>query len=137
MSFSILDHYNGFVSNNFIKKDIKQTNLLNKISSVWDQFNKNNLFYMIKRKIKLYYKYLIQIIFRQLYGKILIPKKKNTLLKKIEINHSLFKSFTNKNYNIYSIKSARIFTDNNENVAIIKNNKIILTFVALFVILIS
>ena len=25
MSFSVLDHYNGFVSNNFIKKDIKQT----------------------------------------------------------------------------------------------------------------
>lgn len=80
---------------------------------------------MIKRKVKLYYKYLIQIIFKQLYGKILIPKKKNILLKKIEINHSLFKSFTNKNYNIYSIKNARIFTDNNENVAIIKNNKIL------------
>ena len=38
MSFSILDHYNGFVLNNFIKKDISQINLLNKISLIWDQF---------------------------------------------------------------------------------------------------
>ncbi len=54
MSFSVLDHYNGFVSNNFIKKDIKQTDLLNKISLVWDQFNKKNLFFSKKKKIGLY-----------------------------------------------------------------------------------
>jgi hypothetical protein len=80
---------------------------------------------MIKKKIKLYYKFFIQIIFKLLYGKILIPKNKGSLLKKIEINHKSFKSFQNKNYHIYIVKDARIFTDNNENVAIIKNNKIL------------
>ena len=50
MSFSILDHYNGFVSNNFIKKDINQTDLLNKISLTWSQYNKNNLFFSKKKK---------------------------------------------------------------------------------------
>ena len=54
MSFSVIDHYNGFVSNNFIKKDINQTNLLNKISLVWDQYNKKNLFFSKNKKIGIY-----------------------------------------------------------------------------------
>ena len=54
MSFTILDHYKGFVSNNFIKKDINQTDLLNKISSAWDQYNKNNLFFSKKKKVGIY-----------------------------------------------------------------------------------
>ena len=29
MSFTVLDHYKGFVSNSFIKKDINQIDLLN------------------------------------------------------------------------------------------------------------
>ena len=43
MSFTVLDHYKGFVSNSFIKKDISQIDLLKKISFAWDKFNKNNL----------------------------------------------------------------------------------------------
>jgi len=54
MRFTILDHYKGFVSNNFIKKDFNQTNLLNKISFVWDQYNKSNLFFSKKKKIGIY-----------------------------------------------------------------------------------
>ena len=54
MNFTILDHYNGFVSNNFIKKDLNQTNLLNKISFTWDQYNKNNLFFSKKKKLGIY-----------------------------------------------------------------------------------
>ena len=54
MSFSVLDHYNGFVSNNFIKKDIIQINLLNKISFTWNEFNKNNLFFSKKKKKGIY-----------------------------------------------------------------------------------
>jgi len=54
MSFSILDHYNGFVSNNFIRKDINQTDLLNKISLVWDKYSKNNLFFSKNKKIGVY-----------------------------------------------------------------------------------
>ena len=50
MSFSVLDHYNGFVLNNFIKKDNNQTNLLNKILLTWNQYNKNNLFFSKNKK---------------------------------------------------------------------------------------
>ncbi|MDC0058206.1 hypothetical protein OAJ21_03295 [Pelagibacteraceae bacterium] len=55
MSFSVLDHYNGFVSNNFIKKDINQSDLLNKISLVWDQYNKNNILFSKKKKKEFMY----------------------------------------------------------------------------------
>ena len=54
MSFTIIDHYRGFVSNNFIKKDIHQTDLLNKISFAWDQYNKNDLFFSRKKKVGIY-----------------------------------------------------------------------------------
>ena len=50
MSFTVLDHYKGFVSNSFIKKDITQIDLLKKISFAWEQFNKNNLFFSKKKK---------------------------------------------------------------------------------------
>jgi capsular polysaccharide biosynthesis protein len=84
---------------------------------------------MIKKKIKLYYRVLVHIFFNYLYGKILIPKKNHTLVKKEKINNSIFKSYDNKRYHVYKIKNGRIFTDNNENVAIIKNN-FILPFVS-------
>ena len=80
---------------------------------------------MIKKKIKLYYKILIQLFFKVLYGKILLPKKAANLLKKEKIYNKTFKSFKNNNYNFYRIENARIFTDNNENVAIIKDNFIL------------
>ena len=32
MRFTVLDHYEGFVSNNFIKRDTTQINLLNNTS---------------------------------------------------------------------------------------------------------
>jgi len=54
MSFTVFDHYKGFVFNNFIKKDINQTDLLKKISFSWDQYNKNNLFFSKKKKIGIY-----------------------------------------------------------------------------------
>jgi len=79
---------------------------------------------MIKKKIKLLYKFVIQKFFRTLYGPISTSKEKSLTFKKKNIV-SKFKSFKNNNYHIYSIKNARIFTDNNENVAIIKNNKIL------------
>ena len=77
---------------------------------------------MIKKKIKIYYKNLVQLFFKIIYGKILIPKNVNNLLNKEKIGHKIFRSFKNDHYNFYKIKNARIFTDNNENVAIIKNN---------------
>ena len=41
------------------------------------------------------------------------------------MNDLFFKSYENKKYNIYKVKNGRIFTDNNENVAVIKNNILI------------
>ena len=80
---------------------------------------------MIKKKLKLYYRIIIQNLFKILYGKILIPKKKNNLIKKAKINNLKYRMFDNNNYHIYNIKNARIYTDKNENVAIIKNNYIL------------
>ncbi len=77
---------------------------------------------MIKKKLKLYYRVLVQLFFNYIYGKILIPKKNHKLFEKVIIKNSFFKSFNNKKYNLYKIKNGRIFTDNNENVAVIKNN---------------
>ena len=54
MNFSVLDHYNGFVLNNFIKKDNSQIDLLNKISLTWNQYNKNNLFFSKNKKKGIY-----------------------------------------------------------------------------------
>ena len=54
MSFTILDHYKGFVSNSFIKNDSTQIDLLNKISLSWSEYGKNNLFFSKKKKIGIY-----------------------------------------------------------------------------------
>ena len=80
---------------------------------------------MNKKKLKLYYRVLVHIFFNYLYGKILIPKKNQILLKKEKINNSIYKSYDNKKYNLYKITDGRIFTDNNENVAVIKDNFIL------------
>jgi capsular polysaccharide biosynthesis protein len=80
---------------------------------------------MIKNKLKLYYRALIKIFFNYFYGKVLISNSKAIHIKKEKINVSSFKTFDGKSYYFYKIKNARIFTDNNENVAIIKNNFIL------------
>ena len=42
MNFTILDHYESFVENNFIKKDLEQINVLKKIYSTWTENKKKN-----------------------------------------------------------------------------------------------
>jgi capsular polysaccharide biosynthesis protein len=84
---------------------------------------------MIKKKLKLYYRASVQFLFKNLYGKISLSNRSADLIKKEKINVSSFKSYINKEYHLYCIKNARIFTDNNENVAVIKNN-LILPFVS-------
>ncbi len=54
MSFSAIDHYKGFVFNNFIKKDDNQISLLKHLTNAWDEFNKNQLFSLNKKKIGIY-----------------------------------------------------------------------------------
>ena len=80
---------------------------------------------MIKKKIKLYYKNLVSKTFEKIHGKVLLKNDSFNLFKVFQVNDSFFKSYENKKYNIYKVKNARIYTDNNENVAIIKNNILI------------
>ena len=51
MNFTILDHYESFVENNFIKKDLEQVNVLKKIYSTWTENKKKKLF-IIKKNDK-------------------------------------------------------------------------------------
>ena len=80
---------------------------------------------MIKKKIKLYYKSFVSRTFEKIHGKVLLKKNTLNLLNIFEVNDPFFKSYENKKYNIYKVKNGRIFTDNNENVAVIKNNILI------------
>ena len=80
---------------------------------------------MIKRKLKLFYKSIVKLFFETLYGNITLPKTTRGIIKKIKIEKTFFKTFKNKHYQIYIVKNSRIYTDNNENVAIIKNNTIL------------
>ncbi len=80
---------------------------------------------MIKKKIKLYYKNFVSKTFEKIHGKVLLKKNTHNLLKVFHVNDLFFKSYENKKYNIYKVKNGRIFTDNHENVAVIKNNILI------------
>lgn len=80
---------------------------------------------MLKKKIKKFYKIIIQKIFKLFYGNIIIPPKHLNLYKKIVINNLKFKKYNGKSYSLYNIKNGKIYTDKNENVAIIKKNFIL------------
>jgi len=80
---------------------------------------------MIKKKIKLYYKNFVSKTFERIHGKVLLKKNTLDLLNIFQVNDFFFKSYENKKYNIYKVKNGRIFTDNNQNVAVIKNNILI------------
>ena len=77
---------------------------------------------MIKKKIKSYYKNLRSKIFEHIHGKIRIKKDLSSIVDISQINDPKIRSFENKKYNFFVVQKARIFTDNNENVAIIKDN---------------
>ena len=80
---------------------------------------------MIKKKIKLYYKNFVSKTFERIHGKVVLKKNSLNMLKVLKVNDTFFKSYKNKKYNIYKLQNARIFTDNNENVSVIKNNILI------------
>ena len=77
---------------------------------------------MIKKKIKSYYKNLRSKVFEHIHGKIMIKKNFSSIVEVSQINDPEIRSFENKKYKYYIVKKARIFTDNNENVAVIKDN---------------
>ncbi len=59
MSFNVIDQYNSFVENNFIKSNKEQLEILAKIKSIWTNKKKSNLFLANKKKDGVY-----------LYGKV-------------------------------------------------------------------
>ncbi len=77
---------------------------------------------MIKKKIKSYYKNLRSKVFEHIHGKIRVKKNFSSFVDVSQINDPKIRNFENKKYKFYVVKKARIFTDNNENVAVIKNN---------------
>ena len=77
---------------------------------------------MIKKKIKSYYKNLRSKVFEHIHGKIRIKKNFSSIVDIVQINDPKIRSFENKKYKFYIVNKARIFTDNNENVAVIKDN---------------
>ena len=59
MSFNVIDQYNSFVENNFIKSNKLIIKILNKVNSIWKANKRNNLFSMNKKIAGVY-----------LYGKV-------------------------------------------------------------------
>ena len=52
----------------------------------------------------------------------MIKKKISSVVEISQINDPKIRNFENKKYKFYIVKKARIYTDNNENVAVIKDN---------------
>ena len=80
---------------------------------------------MIKKKIQLFYKFIIQKVFKTLYGEIKIDTNVNKLFEKFHIEQISNDRHSEKKYYYYVVKNCRIYTDLNENVATIKDNIII------------
>ena len=59
MSFTVIDQYNSFVENNFIKSNRSQLDVLKKIDTIWNNNKKTNLFSNSSKKNGIY-----------LYGKV-------------------------------------------------------------------
>ena len=105
MSFNVIDQYNSFVENNFIKSNETQIDVLKKINSVWNTNKKIKFFFGNKKKDGIY-----------LYGKVGTGKtlllnlfyQNSKVGKKIHFNnlmlkiHDVVKNSANKNEAIES-----------------------------------
>ena len=54
MSFTVIDQYNSFVENNFIKSNRSQLDVLKKINTIWNNNKKTNLFSNSNKKNGIY-----------------------------------------------------------------------------------
>ena len=50
--FNVIDQYNSFVENNFIKKNVDQIKFLKQANNVWSSYSKTKLFFKDKIFIK-------------------------------------------------------------------------------------
>ncbi len=60
MIFSVIDQYNSFVENNFIKTSEAQLEVLRKLNLVWNKNKKKGLFINSKKK-KMAFTYMEQL----------------------------------------------------------------------------
>jgi len=99
MSFTVLDHYEGFIFNNFIKRDENQINLLNNVDLAWCEFKKSNIFYSKRKRLGIYVygsvgtgKTFLLSLFSQ-YTKVAKKVHYNHLMKNV---HDVINSNNNK-----------------------------------------
>ena len=86
MSFTVIDQYNSFVENNFIKSNQSQLDVLKKIETIWNNNNKTNLFSNSNKKNGIY-----------LYGK--VGTGKTFLLNLFYQNSKVGKKIISNNLN--------------------------------------
>ncbi len=124
MNFTILDHYQSFVENNFIKKDLDQIDALKIINNTWMDNNKNSLFCYKKNKFGIYIygsvgtgkTFLLNLFYQysKVGKKIHFNKLMNKIHESINYNNqnnkieSFLKEFT-KNIKILFIDELHIF----------------------------
>ena len=81
---------------------------------------------MFKKQLQLYFKFFIQKIFILIYGKVKVPDSKDQNNQKItKIDAIKSDKYPNLNYLFYKIYKGRIYTDTNQNVAIIDKKNFI------------
>ena len=81
---------------------------------------------MLRKKLQSYFKYFIQRIFILIYGKIKIQGTNNLNDEKfVKIQGIESDTYQDKEYILYKIKNGRIYTDTNQNVAIISKKNLI------------
>ena len=80
---------------------------------------------MFKKKIQFYYKTLIRLIFKIIYGSIIVDSNSDKLFDRYHIDKYSNDKCPDRKYFLYIAKKCRIYTDLNENVAIIKDNIIL------------
>lgn len=74
----------------------------------------------MKKNIKKIYRIIVKKIFDIIYGKVTLASEvffeNNVLIKKV-----FFSSKKDRPYNVYTVDNCRVYSDNSENVAVIKN----------------
>ena len=81
---------------------------------------------MFRKKLQSYFKYFIQRIFILIYGKIKIQGTNDLNDEKfVKIQGIESDTYQDKEYILYKIKNGRIYTDTNQNVAIISEKNLI------------
>ena len=120
MSFTVIDQYNSFVENNFIKKDPKQLKVLDRINDLWINKEKRKFFFKNKFKQGIYVygsvgtgkTFLLNIFYQntKIGKKIHFNHLMNEIHNKINVNNSQDKKLETYIINL-SKKTKVLFID--------------------------